>query len=149
MKNILVLILFMATNGFALSIDQKVDLNKKIVTFSSFEEAKNKGVINGKFYGNESEKYFEKIKLTGDFSNLSDRCSVKGSVMGYRDIEAPLFINSLPVVSANEFQSILYSLNYMYATSINLVIEFSKECKKDENFPDVIVIQQREEIGDK
>lgn len=142
MKNLLVLFVFMAANGFALSIDQKIDLNKKIVRFSSFDEAKKKDVIDGNFYGNGKENYFENLKLIGEFSNLSDKCTVKGSVMGYRNIEEPLFINSLPVISANEFNEILFSLNYMHAISINLVIEFSNECKKDESFPDIIVIQQ-------
>lgn len=142
MKNILILIVFIASNGLALSIDRKIDLNKKIVTFSSFEEAKNKGVIDGKFYGNGKESFFENLKLTEEFAHLDNNCMIKGSVVGYQNAEAPLFINSLPALTASKFNEALFSLNYMYAMSISLVIEFSKECKKNKDFPDSIVIRQ-------
>lgn len=147
MKNLICIVFVFAANASALSIDQKIDLDKKIMNFSSFEDAKHSNVLDGKFYGGEKERFFENLRLVGNFSGLPEHCLIKGSIAGYQDGDALLFLHSLPIVTAKEFETNLHALKYMYATSIEMVIEFSKECKKDENFPDVVVIQQREESG--
>lgn len=127
-------------NGFCDSLDNKIFLDKKIVKFSSFHEAKVKKFINGNFYKSGDEKVFENLELSGEFYDLGEECKIKGSIMGYQNIDSPLFVNSLPLVSASEFSKILFSLNYTYTVSVSFVFEFSSSCKKSKSFPDVVVI---------